>query len=99
MNKMKAIIKQFFLNGVGKRFFQSAKSRFKRFTFSQKLLCFSILVIWFQFAHSMWLSSRYISLVKDNISHLKTCNISLRNDIRDLGTFQHSTSNKQKIKE
>lgn len=29
MNKMKAIIKQFFLHGVGNRFFQSAKSIFK----------------------------------------------------------------------
>jgi hypothetical protein len=29
MNKMKAIIKQFFLHGVGNRFFQSAKGKFK----------------------------------------------------------------------
>ena len=29
MNKMKEIIKQFFLHGVGNRFFQSAKSKFK----------------------------------------------------------------------
>lgn len=29
MNKMKAIIKQFFLHGVGNRFFQSAKKIFK----------------------------------------------------------------------
>lgn len=29
MNKMKAIIKQFFLHGVGNRFFQSAKRIFQ----------------------------------------------------------------------
>lgn len=29
MNKIKAIIKQFFLHGVGNRFFQSAKNIFK----------------------------------------------------------------------
>ena len=36
-------IKQFFIQGVGQRFFQSAKSKFKQFTFYQK--CFWILFL------------------------------------------------------
>ncbi len=48
MNKMKAIIKQFFLHVVGQRFFQSAKSRFKFNLFKNefdKMLSFKIIQV------------------------------------------------------